>query len=104
MRDKIEELLARAGSLLLIVCIAIVVIGVFMILAPSQASILQAVESAGYSNAVIAGPDLIAARWNCSEGDFYYYRVVSAINANGNSTNNMYVCAGIFKGFTIRYH
>lgn len=71
--------------------------------APSTEIIEQAVQSAGYSDVTVTEPNVLLARFYCARSDYFYYKVPSAINAKGDTVKNMYVCAGLFKGQTIRY-
>lgn len=100
----------RSPSLAVTVASAFVVIAcmiaflfVVVNLAPSTESVKRNVESAGYTDVVIASPDMLSARFFCAEDDYFYYDVVRAVNAQGENVTNMYVCAGLLKGQTIRY-
>lgn len=94
------------GSWTGIIIAIIVIVVLYMIaslLAPSAESVAETVASAGYSNVVVTGPNMLAAQFFCSESDYFLYDVLSAVNAKGENVTNMYVCAGLLKGQTIRY-
>ena len=72
--------------------------------APNSAGALTAMENDGYTNVVVEEGNPLLAGTYCAEGDTVYFKVTSAINKNGVTVTNAYVCAGTTIGYVIRYH
>jgi len=99
---ELDNFKFNVKHILLLVAFIILCCQASVVLAPNKVTIRSQVETAGYTDVVVGDLDLIAAAFYCGEGDSYYYPV-EATNAQGQRTQKMYVCAGIFKGSTIRF-
>ncbi len=99
---ELDDLKVKVKVVLLMVAFILICCFASVGLAPNKATIKSQVETAGYTDVVVGDLDLIAAAFYCGEDDGYYYPV-EATNAQGQRTQGMYVCAGIFKGSTIRF-
>lgn len=78
--------------------LAFIALGIFALVAnrPSDADIIAVVESQGYTNVAVGGPDV----WACGEDD-EYSREFTAVGMNGLPVLGV-VCSGINKGATVR--
>lgn len=84
-----------------IICVIILLIVVFSLAAPTSSGAKAVVESLGYTNVTVS--EIQPAWYLCGEDDYYRFEV-TATSPNGTPVNNIYVCAGIAKGYTVRYH
>lgn len=104
MRTFWDNLSDRWQAALVIVALVLVVVAIIIFLAaslPGPERARAAVEAQGFSDVYVEG--FQPALWYCGENDVIRYEI-EATNPRGERVSNLYVCAGLLKGLTIRYH
>jgi len=90
----------------ILILLTLVCISVSCLLAlsdpPTSAGAQAAVEDEGYTNVTVSESKFLEARAYCSDNDYFYFDV-HATNQNHKEVD-LYVCAGLFKGYTVRHH
>lgn len=97
--DRQTKMVLVIAGILVILILGLII---FSGLGPTKAGAKAAVEDEGYTHVLVSEPDFLNARLYCTKDEIWYFDV-KAVNVNEKDIE-LYVCAGLLKGYTVRHH